>query len=246
MEPGRSFRIGRDERAEDAGRSLDLQLQPLPMQRPEDLSDAFATATKHGVGAVVVSERRSPHSRATNRRARQPAHACQRFRPEEAPRGRRDPQLRRQFSRNVRRVAGILDRIHKGAKPSDIPVERLTKFDLVVSDKAAMALGLALPRLFLVRADEVIPIADDAPSSTSRQIRKGIMARARGFEDANERWLRRMREGRPKMTQISLTLRRAISAKSSTAWYAMIIPALDAANPTGCDRTWTRSFSRWW
>jgi hypothetical protein len=40
--------------------------------------------------------------------------------------------------------------------------------------------------------------------------------------------------------------RRPMSAKSSTAWYAMIIPALDAVDPTGCDRTWTRSFSRWW
>ena len=55
-----------------------------------------------------------------------------------------------------RRVAEVLDHILKGTKPSDIPLERPTKFDLVVNDKAAKALGLARSRSLLLRADEVI------------------------------------------------------------------------------------------
>ena len=55
-----------------------------------------------------------------------------------------------------RRVADILDRILRGARPSDIPVERAAKFDLVINDKAAKALGLTLPQSVMLRADHVI------------------------------------------------------------------------------------------
>lgn len=143
--------------AEDAARSLDLQVEPLPMQRPEDLSDAFATAKKQGVGAVVVLgtpilfiHQRRIAELATS--ARLPTISPWRQLPEAGGLLSYGANLREMF----RRVAGILDRILKGAKPSDIPVERPTKFDLVVNDKAAKALGLTLPRSLLVRADEVI------------------------------------------------------------------------------------------
>jgi putative ABC transport system substrate-binding protein len=55
-----------------------------------------------------------------------------------------------------RRVAEVLDRILRGAKPSDIPVERATKFDLIINAKAAKALGLAIPPSLSFRADQVI------------------------------------------------------------------------------------------
>ena len=55
-----------------------------------------------------------------------------------------------------RRAADFVDKILRGAKPSDIPVEQPTKYDLVVSLKTAKALGLTIPEAFLLRVDELI------------------------------------------------------------------------------------------
>ena len=143
--------------AEAAARALGMRLQILEARGSDDIDRAFAAMTRDRANALVVltdaiftNQRRQIAELATERRL--PAvygHL------EHAEAGGLLA-----FSANLfdleRRAAVYVDKILKGAKPGDLPVEQPTKLELVVNLRAAKAIGLAVPPSLLQRADRVI------------------------------------------------------------------------------------------
>jgi putative ABC transport system substrate-binding protein len=149
-------RLGEQE-TEAAAKTAGLTIQSVPVKSAAGLEGAFATVVQGRAGALmVVSTSRLFSSR--NRIAefalkhRLPTLVGFREFVEAgalASYGTDYPDL-------FRRAAGIVDKILKGAKPGDLPIEQPTKFELVINLKTGKALGLTIPPPVLGRADEVI------------------------------------------------------------------------------------------
>ena len=142
---------------ERAARTLNIQLTPLAVQRPEDVNEAIWKAKKEGVDAVMVLgtptlflQQHRIAELATS--ARLPTVSAWRQLPEAGGLLSYGANIRAMFLR----VADMADNILKGAKPTQYPVERPTKFDLVVNMKTAKSLGVRIPQSLLQRADQVI------------------------------------------------------------------------------------------
>ncbi len=143
--------------AKVAARSLGVQLQLLEARRPDDFERAFVAMTRERAGALLVLGDGMFLLHPTwiadlAAKSRLPAMYLRREFVEAGGLIAYAPSLRDSF----RRAATYVDKILKGAKPADLPVEQPTKFELVINLKTAKALGLTIPQSVLIRADEVI------------------------------------------------------------------------------------------
>jgi len=143
--------------ADVAARALGVQLQFVEARGPADFDRAFSDMTRARAGALTVL----PSSMFFNARRRLVDLAATNRLPTVSPRREfveagglmaYGPNIADVF----RRAATYVDKILKGAKPGDLPVEQPTKFELVINLKTAKALGLTIPQSVLGRSDEVI------------------------------------------------------------------------------------------
>lgn len=140
-----------------AARSLGVQLQLLEARGPNEFDGAFAAMAKERVGALlVVSDTifNNHRERLADLAARSRLPAAYGVRESVEAGGLMSYGA--SFLDLYRRSAAYVDKILKGAKPADLPVEQPTKFELVINLRTASALGLTVPPALLARADEVI------------------------------------------------------------------------------------------
>jgi len=143
--------------SEAAAQELGVEVQPLGVREPEDFEEAFAAMRRERPdGILMVSD-----SLTTLNRQRVYDFAAAHHVPAiyEFDFLVRDGGLMAygpDMDESFERVAALVDRILKGAKPSDLPIEEPTRFRLAINLKTATALGLTVPDWLLARADEVI------------------------------------------------------------------------------------------
>ena len=142
---------------ERAGQSQNIGLEVADLQRPEDIDVAFATLVDKQVDALLLVVgpltyllRKEIADRALKYRLPAITNATQFS----------EAGLLMSYGPNIddlySRAAVYVDKILKGAKPADLPIEQPTKYLLAVNMRTAKALGLTIPQSLLVRADEVI------------------------------------------------------------------------------------------
>jgi putative ABC transport system substrate-binding protein len=140
-----------------AARLLGIQLQMLEARGPEELEGAFARMTKERADALLVI----PDGMFLLHRTRIAVLAAkQRLPTMFGGRDHVDAGGLMSYAASLRegfhRAATYVDKILKGATPGDLPIERPSKFELVINLKTAKALGLTVPQSLILRADQVI------------------------------------------------------------------------------------------
>jgi putative ABC transport system substrate-binding protein len=143
--------------AEAAARALGMRLQFLEARRPEDFDRAFSEMTRARAGALTVLTGSMLFVERTRlvdlaEKNRLPTVFLWREGVDAGGLMSYGPNAADMY----RRVATYVDKILKGAKPADLPVEQPTKFELIINLKTAKVLGLTIPQSLLQRADEVI------------------------------------------------------------------------------------------
>ena len=142
---------------EAAAQALKVQLHPVPVQDPKELESAFAALTRQRAGALTVIPdgmflAQADRIIALAARSRLPAIYGFTDLVEAGRLMAHGVNLPEMF----RRGASYVDRILKGARPADLPIERPTRFYFVINLKTAKALGLTIPPSLLQQADRII------------------------------------------------------------------------------------------
>jgi putative tryptophan/tyrosine transport system substrate-binding protein len=140
-----------------AAQKSSVKILPVQARNPQEIESAFSTMTQQNAEAVIVAS--DPFFNQQRRqiaelagKSRLPSVAAVREYVEAGGLMSYGPS----FVENYRRAATYVDKILKGAKPGDLPVEQPTKFELIINRKTAKALGITIPHELLLRADEVI------------------------------------------------------------------------------------------
>ena len=142
---------------EAAARALGLQVQPVEARGPDDFQSALSTIKRMRAGGLVVlpSQLFTAHRyRLADLLIRERVPAV--FLSSEFVEAGGLLSYSASLADQYRRAATYVDKILKGRKPADLPVEQPTRFELVINMKTAKALGLTIPQTILVRADQVI------------------------------------------------------------------------------------------
>jgi putative ABC transport system substrate-binding protein len=142
---------------QEAGGRLGVAIESVQSKSPDTIANAIDEIARHGASALIVL----PDGLFWNHRkvviGRAAVHGLPAIYPEreyadDGGLAAYGPSV----SENFRRAAGYIDRILKGTKPADLPIQQPTKFELVINLKTAKALGLTVPNNVLVAADDVI------------------------------------------------------------------------------------------
>jgi putative tryptophan/tyrosine transport system substrate-binding protein len=148
---------GQWQQIETAARSMGVQAQLLDVRKPEDLEPAFDAAIRERTDGLIVGQDGLLQA---NRKLIVDLAAKHRlpaiYRSMEFIEAGGLMAYGPSYPDLYRRAASYVDKILRGAKPGDLPVEQPTKFELIINLKSAKALGIAIPQALLLRADEVI------------------------------------------------------------------------------------------
>ena len=139
---------------DSAAKVLGMELQPFEIGRPAEFEGAFSALASLQAGALLVGDHAFFLVHADTITALAAERGLPSIGPLELSGGLMSYGV--SFPEQFRRAAVFVDKILKGSKPGDIPIEQATKFKTIVNLKTAKALGVTLPTSILLRADEVI------------------------------------------------------------------------------------------
>jgi ABC-type uncharacterized transport system substrate-binding protein len=142
---------------QDAARKLDIKVLPAEARTPQEIERAFSAMAREHAGAVIIAIdaffiQQGGQIADLAEKHRLPSMAGSREYVESGGLASYGQNL----ADNFRRAATYVDKILKGARPGDLPVEQPTTFELFINRKTAKAIGLQLPQELLLRADKVI------------------------------------------------------------------------------------------